>query len=261
MKVLGWGHLQEIGRVPPPEFAMPRVAPAARDELQLLAAELARGAKHIKGAYWATEAEWARAESGEEIGITLDDRLACDLEHGGVKMQFNRSCQSMTMCDMGSLELFCRIGSGAPFHLFQVGGGEFRTDGDEATPAQYKRLMKKLGLKHSTAADFLALVLAIACPTPLAWASEHRSEDDEYFDVEGEGEGMRVLAEALTMLVDTTNLYAWRTSPPAANGTARADTRVKWRRVEALGAALVIDRCAGGNINMQSVVLEFLEAK
>ena len=72
---------------------------------------------------------------------------------------------------------------------------------------------------------------------------------------------MRVLAEALTMLVDTTNLYAWRTSPPAANGTARADTRVKWRRVEALGAALVIDRCAGGNINMQSVVLEFLEAK
>ena len=150
MKVLGWGHLQEIGRVPPPEFAMPRVAPAARDELQLLTAELARGAKHIKGAYWATEAEWARAESGEEIGITLDDRLACDLEHGGVKMQFNRSCQSMTMCDMGSLELFCRIGSGAPFHLFQVGGGEFRTDGDEATPAQYKRLMKKLGLKHST---------------------------------------------------------------------------------------------------------------
>ena len=180
----------------PAAFVFPRVEPAARDELRVLATELARGAKWVKGSYWATEAEWARVEAGEEIGVTLDDRLACDLEACGVKMQFHRVCQAMTMCDMGSLELFCRIGKGAPFHIFQVGGGEFTTDGDEATPAQFKRLMKKLNLARATPAEFLAVVLSIACPTPLAWDSEHRSEDDEYFEVAA----MPVLAEALTKL-------------------------------------------------------------
>ena len=83
-----------------------------------------------------------------------------------------------------------------PFHIFQVGGGEFTTDGDEATPAQFKRLMKKLNLARATPAEFLAVVLSVACPTPLAWDSEHRSEDDEYFEVAA----MPVLAEALTKL-------------------------------------------------------------
>ena len=77
---------------------------------------------------------------------------------------------------------------------FQVGGGEFTTDGDEATPAQFKRLMKKLNLARATPAEFLAVVLSVACPTPLAWDSEHRSEDDEYFDAPP------ILAEALTKL-------------------------------------------------------------
>ena len=40
------------------------------------------------------------------------------------------------------------------------------------------------------------MVLSIACPTPLAWDSEHRSEDDEYFEVAA----MPILAEALTKL-------------------------------------------------------------
>ena len=31
-----------------------------------------------------------------------------------------------------------------------LGGGEFTTDGDEATPAQFKRLMKKLNLARAT---------------------------------------------------------------------------------------------------------------
>ena len=135
-------------------------------------------------------------EAGEEIGVTLDDRLACDLEACGVKMQFHRACQSMTMCDWGGLELFCRIGKGVPFHIFEVGGGESTWDGAEATPAQFKRLMKKLNLARATPAEFLAVVLSIACPTPLAWDSEHRSEDDEYFEVAA----MPVLAEALTKL-------------------------------------------------------------
>ena len=197
MKVINGRHLQEVVRVPAPAaFVFPRVEPAARDELRVLATELARGARWVKGSYWATEAEWARANAGEEIGITLDDRLACDLEACGVKMQFHRVCQAMTMCDMGSLELFCRIGKGVPFHIFQVGGGEFTTDGDEATPAQFKRLMKKLNLARATPAEFLAVVLSVACPTPLAWDSEHRSEDDEYFEVAA----MPTLAEALTKL-------------------------------------------------------------
>ena len=73
---------------------------------------------------------------------------------------------------------------------------EFTTDGDEATPAQFKRLMKKLNLARATPAEFLAVVLSVACPTPLAWDSEHRSEDDEYFEVAA----MPILAEALTKL-------------------------------------------------------------
>ena len=72
----------------------------------------------------------------------------------------------------------------------------FTTDGDEATPAQFKRLMKKLNLARATPAEFLAVVLSVACPTPLAWDSEHRSEDDEYFEVAA----MPILAEALTKL-------------------------------------------------------------
>ena len=45
-----------------------------------------------------------------------------------------------------------------------------------------------------------------------------------------------------------TNIYA-----------KRAGKLVIWRRVEALGAALVIDRCAGGDVDIRSVVLDFLE--
>ena len=46
-----------------------------------------------------------------------------------------------------------------------------------------------------------------------------------------------------------TNIYA-----------KRAGKLVIWRRVEALGAALVIERCAGGDVDIRSVVLEFLES-
>ena len=58
------------------------------------------------------------------------------------------------------------------------------------------RMMKKLNLARATPAEFLAVVLSVACPTPLAWDSEHRSEDDEYFEVAA----MPILAEALTKL-------------------------------------------------------------
>ena len=51
-------------------------------------------------------------------------------------------------------------------------------------------------LARATPAEFLAVVLSVACPTPLAWDSEHRSEDDEYFEVAA----MPILAEALTKL-------------------------------------------------------------
>ena len=46
-----------------------------------------------------------------------------------------------------------------------------------------------------------------------------------------------------------TNIYA-----------KRAGKLVIWRRVEALGAALVIERCVGGDVDIRSVVLEFLES-
>ena len=55
MKVINGRHLQEVVRVPAPAaFVFPRVEPAARDELRVLATELARGAKWVKGSYWAT---------------------------------------------------------------------------------------------------------------------------------------------------------------------------------------------------------------
>ena len=50
---------------------------------------------------------------------------------------------------------------------------------------------------------------------------------------------------------------------PASAGTTLSSVRAgkcsSWPRSEALGAALVIDRCAGGDVDIRSVILDFLE--
>ena len=52
-------------------------------------------------------------------------------------------------------------------------------------------------------------------------------------------------------------------SAPASAGTTLSAMRggkySSWPRSEALGAALVIDRCAGGDVDIRSVILDFLE--
>ena len=108
------------GPLPAPAAFDESMKTAARDELRVNRA--ARGAKWVTGSYWATEAEWARANAGEEIGITLDDRPACDVEACGVKMQFHRVCWCAT---------------------WGAADGRRRPHADEATPAQFRRLMAR----------------------------------------------------------------------------------------------------------------------
>ena len=63
-------------------------------------------------------------------------------------------------------------------------------------PSLAAAMRQRARKSRATPAEFLAVVLSVACPTPLAWDSEHRSEDDEYFEVAA----MPILAEALTKL-------------------------------------------------------------
>lgn len=52
---------------------------------------------------------------------------------------------------MGSMEILTRVGSGVPFKLVDLGGGENMCAGTEATKAQWKRLSKKCGIELASA--------------------------------------------------------------------------------------------------------------
>ena len=99
---------------------LPSCTPAAKNELFLLAAELARGARMVTARY---DAPFDR----DDLDLKSDERLKVTLEARTCRFQLVRAVQKLSGCDCGSLSMVCSIGhQGQPFLLFKIGGGDHK---------------------------------------------------------------------------------------------------------------------------------------
>ena len=99
---------------------LPSCTPAAKNELFLLAAELARGARIVTARY---DAPFDR----DDLDLRSDERLKITLEARTCRFQLVRAVQKLNGCDCGSLSMVCSIGhQGQPFLLFKIGGGDHK---------------------------------------------------------------------------------------------------------------------------------------
>ena len=169
-----------------PGFAMPDCEEASEAELEALAATLNANVSRFQG---------ATSSGDDEFGSVSDFAVStADLKADGVTFALDKLFQGMSQCDMGTATLLCRIGKGAPFELLALGGGENLRGGSEANAAAFKRLAKKLGLKHASPAELLAVIIAVADPggflaAPLLRNSEEGgfySYSDDYFGPYGD---------------------------------------------------------------------------
>ena len=146
---------------------LPSCTPAAKNELFLLAAELARGARIVTARY---DAPFDR----DDLDLKSDERLKVTLEARTCRFQLVRVVQKLNGCDMGSLHMVCSIGhQGQPFLLFKIGGGDHKEPHSyEAASRKITLLMTRLNLQSARHVDLLAVILAVADPTCLAWRGQ-----------------------------------------------------------------------------------------
>ena len=146
---------------------LPSCTPAAKNELFLLAAELARGARIVTARY---DAPFDR----DDLDLKSDERLKVTLEARTCRFQLVRAVQKLNGCDMGSLHMVCSIGhQGQPFLLFKIGGGDHKEPHSyEAASRKITLLMTRLNLQSARHVDLLAVILAVADPTCLAWRGQ-----------------------------------------------------------------------------------------
>ena len=146
---------------------LPSCTPAAKNELFLLAAELARGARIVTARY---DAPFDR----DDLDLRSDERLKITLEARTCRFQLVRAVQTLNGCDCGSLSMVCSIGhQGQPFLLFKIGSGDHKESSSyEAQSRKITLLMTRLGLKSARHVDLLSVVLAVADPTCLAWRGQ-----------------------------------------------------------------------------------------
>ena len=146
---------------------LPSCTPAAKNELFLLAAELARGARMVTARY---DAPFDR----DDLDLRSDERLKVTLEARTCRFQLVRAVQTLNGCDCGSLSMVCSIGhQGQPFLLFKIGGGDHKESSSyEAQSRKITLLMTRLGLKSARHVDLLSVILAVADPTCLAWRGQ-----------------------------------------------------------------------------------------
>ena len=127
----------------------------------------------------------------------------CDFTIAGqyqIALSLDWNC--LTQCDMGNLVCLARtVKKSKPVVLFSAGCGENSGGGEEATDKQMAAMMKRMSLSSSTAAELIAVLLAIAGPEFLHTYSTYATP----FDVErwtsgDEDESLRRLYEAGELL-------------------------------------------------------------
>ena len=154
-----------------PEFVMPDCEDASEAELENLAETLCASVKRFQGAV---------STGDDDFGSVSDFAVStADLKADVVAFALDKKFQGMSQCDLGSATLLCRIGKGAPFELLSLGGGENSGYPSEANAAAFKRLTKKLGLKHASPAEVLAVIIAVADPGGLLAAPLLRVRNSE----------------------------------------------------------------------------------